>query len=124
MKILLKPSQVFLTGPRFKGLKMLPPGPHFFFTNASSRMGDFAPTCGFFLWVDPQQVRAQGSRNQLLDRSRIARFNSSLAGPRKALEQRARDAARARRRGRGAALRPGCSQVRALHSLSPVQSTL
>lgn len=51
--------QMFLTGPRFKGVKMLPPGPHFFFTKAASGQGDYAPTCGFFLHVAPRSVHVR-----------------------------------------------------------------
>ena len=54
------PSQSFLVGERFKGVKMLPPGPHFISCNAaaahSGAGGDFAPTVGMFVHWEPRQV--------------------------------------------------------------------
>jgi hypothetical protein len=38
---------------------MVPPGPHFFFTNAGAAAGEFAPTCGFFLYVEPGSVHVR-----------------------------------------------------------------
>lgn len=43
--------QTFLVGPKFKGVKMLPPGTHLVSYNASSGHGDFGPTTSFFLTV-------------------------------------------------------------------------
>ncbi len=51
-----------MVGPRFKGVKMLPPGPHFVSCNATRHGGsggggaDFAPTVGFFAHVPPRSV--------------------------------------------------------------------
>jgi A1 cistron-splicing factor AAR2 len=50
-------QQMFLVGPKFRGLKMLPPGPHFVYYSSKSRYGmDTSPTIGFFLHVRPSQV--------------------------------------------------------------------
>lgn len=50
-------TQVFSVGPRFKGIKMVPPGPHFVYYCSSSRHGnEFAPTVGFFLTTHPSEV--------------------------------------------------------------------
>ncbi|CAL8470508.1 g10050 [Coccomyxa elongata] len=55
-------QQTFIVGPKFKGVKMLPPGPHFMSCNATRHGGnggggpDFAPTMGFFTHVAPRSV--------------------------------------------------------------------
>ena len=49
-------SQSFVVGPKFKGVKMLPPGTHMVSYNAASRTGDFAPTSSFFVHLAPSQV--------------------------------------------------------------------
>jgi len=50
-------TQMFSVGPRFKGIKMVPPGPHFVYYCSPSRHGsEFAPTVGFFLTTHPSQV--------------------------------------------------------------------
>ncbi|XP_062225142.1 uncharacterized protein LOC133923877 [Phragmites australis] len=50
-------TQVFSVGPKFKGIKMVPPGPHFVYYCSSSRHGnEFAPTVGFFLTTQPSEV--------------------------------------------------------------------
>ncbi|EIE22542.1 AAR2-domain-containing protein [Coccomyxa subellipsoidea C-169] len=51
-------QQTFVVGPRFKGVKMLPPGPHFISCNATSGSSgtDFAPTLGFFVHLAPRSV--------------------------------------------------------------------
>ncbi|KAM0827677.1 hypothetical protein ACQ4PT_068026 [Festuca glaucescens] len=49
-------TQVFSVGPRFKGIKMVPPGPHFVYYCSPSRHGsEFAPTVGFFLTTHPSE---------------------------------------------------------------------
>ena len=50
--------QTFVVGPKFKGVKMLPPGPHFISCNATSGSSgtDFAPTLGFFVHLAPRSV--------------------------------------------------------------------
>lgn len=48
--------QSFVVGPKFKGVKMLPPGTHMVSYNAASRTGDFAPTSSFFVHLAPSQV--------------------------------------------------------------------
>ena len=52
-------AQVFVVGPRFQGVKMLPPGPHMVSYNAAGAGGgggDFAPTVSFFAHLAAQQV--------------------------------------------------------------------
>ncbi|RCV32611.1 hypothetical protein SETIT_7G016900v2 [Setaria italica] len=50
-------TQVFSVGPKFKGMKMVPPGPHFVYYCSSSRSGsEFAPTVGFFVTMQPSEV--------------------------------------------------------------------
>lgn len=57
---LLSPlPQSFLVGPRFKGVKMLPPGPHLVSYNASSGQGDFGPTTSFWVVLKAGQVAVQ-----------------------------------------------------------------
>ena len=48
--------QGFVVGPKFKGVKMLPPGPHMVSYNAASRTGDFAPTISFFTHLETREV--------------------------------------------------------------------
>ena len=52
--------QTFLVGPKFKGIKMVPPGTHFISYNSSSGQGDFGPTTSFFLPIRIGQVRSPG----------------------------------------------------------------
>ncbi|XP_054797985.1 uncharacterized protein LOC129303018 isoform X2 [Prosopis cineraria] len=50
-------TQMFSVGPSFKGIKMIPPGPHFVYYSSSSRDGkEFAPIIGFFVDVGPSEV--------------------------------------------------------------------
>uniref|UniRef100_A0A0E0KMF3 AAR2 splicing factor homolog n=1 Tax=Oryza punctata TaxID=4537 RepID=A0A0E0KMF3_ORYPU len=50
-------TQVFSVGPKFKGIKMVPPGPHFLYYCSPNRHGnEFAPTVGFFLTTHPSEV--------------------------------------------------------------------
>ncbi|XP_073000009.1 uncharacterized protein [Typha latifolia] len=50
-------TQMFSVGPNFKGIKMIPPGPHFVYYNSSNKdRNEFAPTVGFFLITHPNQV--------------------------------------------------------------------
>ena len=51
-------AQVFVVGPMFKGVKMLPPGPHIVSYNAAGTggSGDFAPTVSFFVHLAAQHV--------------------------------------------------------------------
>ncbi|OIW16140.1 hypothetical protein TanjilG_18855 [Lupinus angustifolius] len=50
-------TQVFSVGPIFKGIKMIPPGPHFVYYSSSSREGrEFSPIIGFFIDVGPSEV--------------------------------------------------------------------
>jgi A1 cistron-splicing factor AAR2 len=49
--------QVFLTGPQFKGIKMLPPGVHFLSFQARSILdGTLSPPVSTFLLLKPKQV--------------------------------------------------------------------
>nr|CAD1842683.1 unnamed protein product [Ananas comosus var. bracteatus] len=50
-------TQLFSTGPKFKGIKMIPPGPHFIYYSSSNKEGnEFAPMVGFFLATHPTEV--------------------------------------------------------------------
>jgi len=51
--------QVFLVGPRFRGLKMVPPGPHFISTRPAGAEAGFAPVTGEFLWVEPRSTHVR-----------------------------------------------------------------
>ncbi|XP_065849709.1 uncharacterized protein [Euphorbia lathyris] len=43
-------TQMFSVGPAFKGIKMVPPGPHFVYYSSSSRDGkEFSPVIGYFI---------------------------------------------------------------------------
>lgn len=49
--------QMFTVGPAFKGIKMIPPGPHFVYYSSSSKDGkQFSPIVGFFVDADPSEV--------------------------------------------------------------------
>ena len=43
-------------GPSFKGLKLLPPGPHFVGYNAGNKHDEYSPTTGFFVMTEPGSV--------------------------------------------------------------------
>ncbi|KAL1811567.1 hypothetical protein ACET3Z_021632 [Daucus carota] len=50
-------TQVFSAGPCFKGIKMIPPGPHLFYYAPSARDGaQFSPIVAFFFDATPSQV--------------------------------------------------------------------
>lgn len=50
-------TQMFTVGPAFKGIKMIPPGPHFVYYSSSSKDGkQFSPIVGFFVDADPSEV--------------------------------------------------------------------
>ncbi|WCJ25265.1 AAR2 protein family [Euphorbia peplus] len=50
-------TQMFSVGPIFKGIKMIPPGPHFVYYSSSTRDGkEFSPVIGFFIDGCPSQV--------------------------------------------------------------------
>ncbi|KAK9266016.1 hypothetical protein L1049_010753 [Liquidambar formosana] len=50
-------TQMFSVGPVFKGIKMVPPGPHFVYYSSSSRDGkEFSPMIGFFIDTCPSEV--------------------------------------------------------------------
>ncbi|KAB8094769.1 hypothetical protein EE612_022079, partial [Oryza sativa] len=50
-------TQVFSVGPKFKGIKMVPPGPHFlYYCSPNRHANEFAPTVGFFLTTHPSEV--------------------------------------------------------------------
>ncbi|KAL2457528.1 AAR2 protein family [Forsythia ovata] len=50
-------TQMFSTGPHFKGIKMIPPGVHFIYYSSSNREGsEFSPIIGFFIDASPSQV--------------------------------------------------------------------
>ncbi|KAL4437251.1 hypothetical protein ABPG75_004390 [Micractinium tetrahymenae] len=62
-------QQTFVVGPKFKGVKMVPPGTHLVSNNASSGQGDFGPTTSFFLTVKAGQVivRKWSGPNEVLE---------------------------------------------------------
>ncbi|XP_052197837.1 uncharacterized protein LOC127804839 [Diospyros lotus] len=49
-------TQMFSVGPAFKGIKMIPPGPHFIYYSSSSRGNEFSPIVGFFIDANPSEV--------------------------------------------------------------------
>lgn len=50
-------TQMFSVGPAFKGIKMIPPGPHFVYYSSSNRDGnEFSPIVGFFIDACPSEV--------------------------------------------------------------------
>ncbi|XP_059449846.1 uncharacterized protein LOC132180879 isoform X1 [Corylus avellana] len=50
-------TQMLSAGPNFKGIKMIPPGPHFVYYSSSSRDGkEFSPIIGFFIDASPSEV--------------------------------------------------------------------
>lgn len=50
-------TQMFTVGPAFKGIKMIPPGPHFVYYSSSSKDGkQFSPIAGFFVDAAPSEV--------------------------------------------------------------------
>lgn len=50
-------TQMVSVGPAFKGIKMIPPGPHFVYYSSSTRDGnDFSPITGFFVHPGTSQV--------------------------------------------------------------------
>uniref|UniRef100_A0A0D9W1Z8 AAR2 splicing factor homolog n=1 Tax=Leersia perrieri TaxID=77586 RepID=A0A0D9W1Z8_9ORYZ len=50
-------TQVFSIGPKFMGIKMVPPGPHFvYYCSPNRHANEFAPTVGFFLTTQPSEV--------------------------------------------------------------------
>lgn len=50
-------TQMFSVGPNFKGIKMIPPGPHFIYYSSSNRGGsEFSPMIGFFIDLNPSEV--------------------------------------------------------------------
>ncbi|KFD56237.1 hypothetical protein M514_03015 [Trichuris suis] len=44
------------TGPKFKGVKMIPPGCHFIFVSCSGGQGGQAPRIGFFHYFQPKEL--------------------------------------------------------------------
>ena len=50
--------QMHLVGPKFKGMKMLPPGVHLVAYNSISAQGDFLPATSFFVHLQQRQVAA------------------------------------------------------------------
>ena len=68
MRRLLNPPQAFPVGPKFKGLKMLPPGPHFVGYNAGNKHNEYSPTTAFFIVCQSGSVdvRAWDKQAELL----------------------------------------------------------
>lgn len=55
------------TGPKFKGLKLIPPGMHFVYYSALNRYGEGAARTGFFKNFKPREV--YGACTQKLSRA-------------------------------------------------------
>ncbi|KAL0395890.1 UNVERIFIED_CONTAM: protein AAR2 [Sesamum calycinum] len=50
-------TQMFSSGPNFKGIKMIPPGIHFIYYSSANREGsEFSPVVGFFIDATASQV--------------------------------------------------------------------
>ncbi|XP_047327242.1 protein AAR2 homolog [Impatiens glandulifera] len=50
-------TQMFSVGPAFKGIKMIPPGPHFIYYSSSNKEGiEFSTVIGFFIDASPSEV--------------------------------------------------------------------
>nr|GMC66216.1 protein AAR2 homolog [Ipomoea batatas] len=50
-------TQMFSSGPNFKGIKMIPPGVHFVYYSSSNREGNaFSPIIGFFIVASHSEV--------------------------------------------------------------------
>ncbi|KAG0503276.1 hypothetical protein HPP92_003348 [Vanilla planifolia] len=50
-------AQMFSVGPKFKGIKMLPPGPHFVYYCSPNKEGtEFSPTISFFITSHSSEV--------------------------------------------------------------------
>ncbi|KAH7658531.1 A1 cistron-splicing factor AAR2 protein [Dioscorea alata] len=50
-------TQMFSVGPNFKGIKMIPPGPHFVcYSSANKEGNEFSPTIGFFITTSYSEV--------------------------------------------------------------------
>ncbi|KAL5214528.1 hypothetical protein ABZP36_003680 [Zizania latifolia] len=77
-------TQVFSVGPKFKGIKMVPPGPHFLYYCSPNRHGnEFAPTVGFFLTTHPSEVivrkwHAQEERLTKLSEEEETRYSEAV----------------------------------------------
>lgn len=70
------PPQTFLVGPKFKGVKMVPPGTHLVAYNSASGQGDFGPTTCFFAMLKSGQV---GGWHEVSDLAVIGSSRASLA---------------------------------------------
>ncbi|CDW55333.1 AAR2 protein [Trichuris trichiura] len=55
------------TGPKFKGVKMIPPGCHFIFVSCSGGQGGQAPRIGFFHYFQPKQLLLMRTFTDLVD---------------------------------------------------------
>lgn len=54
-------------GPKFKGVKMIPPGVHFIYYSAKSKLGDVAPRTGFFYEFKQKEILVKKWDKQLED---------------------------------------------------------
>jgi A1 cistron-splicing factor AAR2 len=52
-------QQAFAVGPKYKGLKMVPPGVHFLSWQAAGTDNQFAPTVSCFVHLSGQQVHVR-----------------------------------------------------------------
>ena len=51
-------TMTYLVGSKFRGVKMIPPGPHFISTSAAFKNVQFAPVVGAFIYIESRQVPA------------------------------------------------------------------
>ncbi|XP_077243948.1 AAR2 protein family isoform X2 [Tasmannia lanceolata] len=50
-------TQMFSVGPIFRGIKMIPPGPHFvYYSSCNGDGSEFSPIIGFFITTSPTEV--------------------------------------------------------------------
>lgn len=50
--------QKYISGPKLKGIKMVPPGVHMLSCNSVSRQGEFSVTTSFFISLASGQVQS------------------------------------------------------------------
>uniref|UniRef100_A0A7N0ZQY8 AAR2 protein n=1 Tax=Kalanchoe fedtschenkoi TaxID=63787 RepID=A0A7N0ZQY8_KALFE len=79
-------TQIFSVGPEFKGIKSIPPGPHFVYYSSSNRSGsEFSPVVGFFIYTDSSDIivrqwNAQEERLVRLLEDEEERYRSAVKG--------------------------------------------
>eukprot|EP00877_Chromochloris_zofingiensis_P000739 jgi/Chrzof1/10666/Cz05g07160.t1 len=77
-------QQVFAAGPKFAGIKMLPPGVHLISYQAAGTPGQFAPAVSTFKYLNPKEVVVrmwdQGLEGlvELQDEEEVARYEAGV----------------------------------------------